>query len=320
MSESWRRIQHRVGNQAFFALARTAGLLPLSALEVIGARLGDLVYHISPRHRGIVMANLKQALGNEKSPEELRAIARTFYRNLGRNLLEFLHLPQMSDEEIERRVTIQGREHIQRGIEAGKGVIMLTAHYGNWELAGAKMVLAGYPLNVIAREQADPMVTHLMMSLRRGQGMKVIPRDHGLRQGIRQLRKNEIVVFLLDQNAGYNGVFVDFFGRLASTHGGAAALAMITGAAVVPSFAIRNPDGTHTGIHYPAMEIVSTGDRDADIVANTAAMTKIIEREIRKHPEQWFWLHRRWKHRPPWERTEGPRGSARARRLHERER
>ena len=112
---------------------------------------------------------------------------------------------------------------------------------------------------------------------------------------------------------------MDFFGKLASTHAGAAALAMLTGAAVVPSFAIRHPDGAHTCLHYPAMEILNTGDRDADLLANTAAMTKIIEREIRRRPEQWFWLHRRWKHRPPWERTTGPRGSARARRLHDRQ-
>jgi len=313
-----REIEHRLGSLALFGLARASAVFPLPALEVLGRRLGDLVYHISPRHRRIVMTNLRQAFGEVKTPGELRAIARTFYRNMGCNLLEFLHLPYMGDDEINRLVTLEGREHMMAALERGKGAIMLTAHYGNWELAGAKFVLEGYPLNVIAREQADPRVTHLLMSLRRGKGMNVILRDHGLRQGIRQLRKNEIVVMLLDQNAGYNGVFVDFFGKLASTHGAAAALALMTDAAVIPSFAVRNPDGTHTDIHYPAMEVIRTGDRDADILANTAAMTKIIEREVRKRPEQWFWLHQRWKARPPWERTAGPRGSARARRLHER--
>ena len=319
MSKRWRQIEQRIGNLALFMMARASGIFRVSTLEVLGRHLGDFAYHISPRHRRLVVRHLEQCFGAEKEPEELVAIARAFYRNLGRNLLEFLHLPHMSEEAINRLVRLEGKEHMMRALEAGKGAILLTAHYGNWELVGAKMVLAGYPLNVIARDQADPMVTHLMMSLRRGRGMKVIPRDHGLRQGIRRLRQNEIVAFLLDQNAGQNGVFVEFFGKLASTHGGAAGLALMTGAAVVPSFAIRHPDDTHTCVHFPPMEIVSTGDRDADILANTAAMTRLIEAEIRKRPEQWFWLHRRWKTRPPWERSDGASGSARMRRLHARE-
>ena len=152
MSDRWRQIQHRVGNLALFSLARASGLLSLPALAALGRGMGDFVYHISPRHRRVVMDNLKQAFGGEKSAQQLRVIARTFYRNLGRNLLEFLHLPHMSDEEINRLMTLEGREHMARALAAGKGAVMLTAHYGNWELAGAKMALAGYPLNVIARE------------------------------------------------------------------------------------------------------------------------------------------------------------------------
>jgi KDO2-lipid IV(A) lauroyltransferase len=134
-------------------------------------------------------------------------------------------------------------------------------------------------------------------------GMTVLHRDVAVRGSLRALRGNELVAILLDQNAGDDGVFVPFFGHLASTAPGAAAFALKTGAAVLPAFGWRNPDDTHTTVVRPALPVVNTGDRDRDILANTARYTEEIEKHIRVHPEQWFWLHKRWKARPPEERA-----------------
>ena len=177
---------------------------------------------------------------------------------------------------------------------------------GNWEMVGVRIASEGYPLNVIAREQRDHKITEYVRRTRERMGMKVFHRDVAVRESLRALRRNEIVGVLLDQNAGQSGVFVDFFGHLASTAPGAAAFALRTGAAVLPTFGWRKADNTHAVAVGPAISLVRTGDRRHDILVNTAHHTKVIEEAIRAHPEQWFWLHKRWKTRPP---GEGPRGA-----------
>ena len=166
-------------------------------------------------------------------------------------------------------------------------------------MVGARIAAEGYPLNVIARAQRDDRLTEYIRRTREVTGMRVLHREQSVRQSLRALRGNELVGILLDQNAGDDGVFVDFFGQPASTAPGAAAFALRTGAAVVPTFGWRKPDDSHVAEIGPALPLVETGDREKDILANTARYTKVIEERIREHPEQWFWLHKRWKSRPP---------------------
>ncbi len=294
-----RRLQTRVGNAVLLWMGRRYAHLPAGIARRLGGGLGSFMRHLSPRHYRIVLTNLRLAFGEEKDERELRRIADACYRHLGKCLMEFIRLPAMSAEEIKRVTDYEGREYLDEALSRGKGVILLTAHLGNWEMVGARIAADEYPLTVIARAQRDDRLTAYIRETRRHAGMRVVHREESVRASLRALRNNELVGILLDQNAGDDGIFVEFFGRLASTAPGAAAFALRTGAAVVPTFGRRNPDDSHTIIFKPACPLIRTGDLKHDIAANTAHYTKVIEAQIRAQPEQWFWLHKRWKSRPP---------------------
>jgi len=291
--------RHWLGAKALLGLRWYARRIPEERVPAAGDRVGMLMRAISPRHARLVLTNLRLALGKERSEEDLQAIALQSYRYGGRSLLEFLRMPYMTKEQIEAKVTLVNTKYLDEALARGKGCILLTAHYGNWELVGARLAAAGYPMNVIARSQRDPKVTDLLTGVREKVGMRVIDRDQGAKGALRALRRNGIVAILLDQNAGTNGVFVDFFGLPAATATGPAALARATGAAVAPIFSRREPDNHHIGECLPLLELQFTDDKASDDVRNTQRMVALIEEHIRLRPEQWFWMHKRWKTRPP---------------------
>ena len=297
-----RRMQTRVGNALLLWMARRFRGLPGPASLRVGEALGSLARVLSPRHYAIVMTNLRIAFGGEKEESELRRLASACYRHLGKSLMEFIRLPAFTRDDIKRLVELRGKEHLEAALAAGKGAILLTAHLGNWEMIGARIAAEGYRLSVIARAQRDDALTGLLRGTREVTGMRVLHQEVAVMGALRALRRNEVVGILLDQNAGDDGVFVDFFGRPASTAAGAALFALRTGAAVLPSFGWRLPDNTHVAVMEPALPLISTGDQAGDVRANTAQYTRAIEEHIRAHPEQWFWLHKRWKSRPPEER------------------
>lgn len=284
-------------------LARYAHLIPRAILYPLARALGSSVMAISPRHRRIVMSNLRLAFGAEKSEAELRVIARRFYQNFAKGLFEFLRMPAMTREEIKATARLEGEEHLQQAMAAGRGAILISAHYGNWETAAAYFAISGYgPLNAIARSQRDQEVTELLTSVRTYGGLRLVPREGAIRECTDRLAHNELVGIMIDQNAGDHGVFVEFFGKLASTAAGAAVLAIRTESPVIAAFCVRQPDETQKCIILPPLRIQRTGDVESDVVANTAVFTRIVEQAVREHPDHWFWLHRRWKARPPWER------------------
>ena len=297
-----RRMQTRLGNAAVLWIARNYRRIPARAASGIGGGVGTLIRLLSPRHRRIVMTNLRIAFGQEKTEEELARIAAACYQHLGRCLVEFVRLPGMVGEELCRTAELRGSEHLDQALAGGRGGIVLTGHVGNWEIVGARLAAGGYPLNVIARAQRDSTLTEYIRRTRETAGMRVFHRGSAVKRCLEALRRNELVGVLLDQNAGNEGVFVDFFGSPASTAPGVAAFALRTGAAVLPTFGWRNPDGTHSIVVSEPVPLVHTGDHREDMRVNTARYTKIIEEAIRAHPEQWFWLHKRWKSRPPGER------------------
>jgi KDO2-lipid IV(A) lauroyltransferase len=305
--QEWhRRAQSRVGNALVLWMARRWGRLPEGPARRLALSIGTTMRLLSPRHARIVMTNLRLAFGDEKTGGELAHIRRECYRHLGLCLAEFMRLPNMSAGEIRTLAELRGREHIEAALAAGRGAILLTGHVGNWEIAGSRIAAEGRSVNVIARAQRDDEITDYIRRTREEMGMRVLHREVAVRNSLRALHRNELLGILLDQNAGEDGVFVDFFGHLASTAPGAAAFALNTRAAVLPTFGWRRPDNTHTVEIGAPVPLIETGDREADLVANTARYTKIIERRIRLHPEQWFWLHKRWKARPPDESTRIP--------------
>jgi len=289
----------RVGGLALRGLAWYAQRLTRESAGRLGASVGRLALRCTPHRRGIALRNISFAL--QKSDEESRAILAACYINLGKCLVEFLRLPTLiRSNELLHLVSAEGEEHLKAALARGKGVVLLTGHFGNWELMGARLVAMGYRVNVLARHQNDKGTTSFVDGLRATAGMRVISARHGIvNPALGCLRRGEIVVFLVDQNADREGIFVDFFGRLASTHAGAAFFALRTGAAVIPAFGVRNPDDTHSGHFLPEMELIRTGRLRKDIEVNTAAFTRIVEAQIRLRPDMWFWLHDRWRARPP---------------------
>jgi len=231
----YRRLQTRAGNAAVLSMARWWKRLPEGLAYRLGLVLGNAMRRLSPRHARIVLTNLRLAFGDEKSERELRELARACYRHLGMCLTEFLRLPAMSPEDIRRMAELRGSEHLRAALQEGRGAILLTGHIGNWELAGSRIAAEGYPVVVIARAQRDNEITEHVRKTREEMGLKVLHRDVAVRGSLRALRENKVVGILLDQNAGDDGVFVEFFGHLASTAPGAAAFALRTGAAGLPT-------------------------------------------------------------------------------------
>lgn len=269
-------------------------LLPLSALHRIAEGVAWLIRLLAPSRQRVAVDNMQRALGDRCSEKEYRAIAAQVTRNICRTMVELLKLPHLSSAQVKSLMPLEGGEYMRAGLDRGRGVIILTAHYGNWELMGARLVAEGFPVTVIARDAPDPFTASVINRSRRSRGMEVLDRE-SLRAMLQVLHSNGCLGILPDQHAAGGGIIIDFLGRPAATAVGVATLALRTGCAVVPVFSCRHPDGSLTARAFPALKLVNTGDREADVRANTILCNEVIGQQIREHPEQWLWLHRRWK-------------------------
>jgi KDO2-lipid IV(A) lauroyltransferase len=280
-----------------------------SAQVRLGAALAGIAYRTMTRYRKVALANLELAYGGVWTRAEIERVARESFRSLATTLVEFfLRQPRMTGDDVAREVGFEGQEHFEAAFARGKGILLITAHYGNWELMGPRLVRAGYAVSAVSRVADDPGMEQMIESIRTRCGLKQIPRQHAARQGLAALRRNEILAILLDQNTAEGGVFVPFFGQPASTATGPAVFALKTGAALLPTFCMREPDGTYCMKAWPPIYPQPSGDRGADIRRLTAAVTQVIEAQVRERPEQWCWLHNRWKLRPS--ETEADHASA----------
>jgi len=246
----------------------------------------------------VALANLALAFGPAWGPDQRRVVARAHFRHLGLSAVECCQLYAGSAGRLLGAVRLEGVAHLKAALAEGRGVLYLTAHYGNWELLGAAHVLTGVPLSVVARPLDNPFLEARLAEARRRLQMGLIPKRDALPRVRQALARGECVGVLLDQDAGPRGVFVPFFGHLASTSRALAVLAARTGAPVVPAFIRRLPDGEHLVSLEPPLPLERTGDHGRDLRLNTARYTAAVERQVRACPEQWFWVHRRWKTRP----------------------
>ncbi|MFH1784197.1 MAG: lysophospholipid acyltransferase family protein [bacterium] len=270
--------------------------LPWNLSVRIGSVTGFISYYLLRAPRRIVCSNLALAF-IEKSPSEIKKIAREVFSNQGENLFELLSFGKLNAQRVKKLVNAQGLEHLDKALEKKKGVLLLSGHIGNWELLGAYLSLVGYPISVIARRVYDERLNKLLVDIRQSKGVMCVLRDESSKQLLRCLRSNRALGVLIDQDTKVQGVFVDFFGRKAYTPQGLATLALRTGAAVVPSFIVR--DGyKHKIILKEELSLTHSGDEAKDLEINTQTFTKIIEEVIRQHPSQWVWMHERWKTRP----------------------
>ena len=269
--------------------------LPSAVGLAAGRRLGDLLWCVLPRRRAVALDNLRRSFGAERSAAEIRRLARRSFQNIGMNLVEGCCYFLRPTNVMLSRVRVEGREHLQAAVAHGRGVLILTAHFGNWELLAAAHGLVGLPLSIVTRPLDYPPFDDLVDRFRRRSGAELIVKRQAVREVLTALRRQRMVGILLDQNATRaEGVFVPFFGSPASTSKGLALLALRTGAPVVPIFLRREPDGRHcmdVGAAVPPPE-------DGQVATYTSTFNRVLEAAIRRAPEQWFWMHNRWRTRP----------------------
>ncbi len=301
-------VRHRVQFWVVRLLMFIFRALPLHRAVRWGARLGRLFYQIDRRHQKVAHANLQRALGAGRAapvapvaPDDatLREIAVGAFMNLGRAIAEVTRASVMSDAQILEAVKIEGLAHYQSAKNLGRGVIVLTGHFGNWEWLATGLALNGIPLHVVARPLDNPHLDRLICAWRERGGNRVLNKHAAAPDIIRLLRQGEVVGFLLDQNTRReDAVFVDFFGTPAATNKGLAIIALRTGAPVLPIFFVREGDRRRVIIEAP-LNLSRTGNLQEDILNATALFTQKIESYVRRYPDHWVWIHRRWKTRPP---------------------
>jgi KDO2-lipid IV(A) lauroyltransferase len=266
----------------------------------VGRRLGDVAWIALRERRRVTRENLARAFGRERSGADLRSLARRSFQHLGMNVVEACVLLFRPRSVMLSRIEVHGREHLVDAMRRGKGILILGAHLGNWELLAPSHTLTGFPAAIVVRPLDHAILDRLVAWYRRRDGVELIPKRRAVRGILEALGRGHMVGILLDQNASRaEGVFAPFFGVPASTSKGLAVIALRTGAPVVPAFCRRLPGGRHR-IDFEA-ELRPGPDRD--VTRYTTIFNGWIEAAIRRAPEQWFWMHKRWRTRPTHERA-----------------
>lgn len=289
--------------QAVKGFFHLLGRVPAMWACRISAMLGRLWFAIDRRHRGTALDNLNHAFGSEKNPREIRRLARQVFNNMVRIVFEIGWSLHLDPGEFSRFFRISGLENVKKCSKNGRGILVLTGHLGNWELMPVVSAITTHTANVLYRPMDSAPLDRFFVQNRSRFGAKMIPKNTSLLRVFKALKRGESVVMLLDQNVGWRrGVFVNFFGRLACTSYGLAFIALKTGAPVVPIFVIREGQAFKIEIG-PQVPLVRTGDLSRDLEANTQEYNNVLEKYIRRYPDQWFWVHNRWKTQPKTSQT-----------------
>jgi KDO2-lipid IV(A) lauroyltransferase len=274
--------------------------LPESWLYSFAKNMSKLGARIAVKQRKIALEGLTLAFGKEKTPEEIERIVQDCFTFLAKAGIELMFLMERP-RRLRERVQFVGIESLERALNAGKGVILVSAHFGNFPLMLSRLSLEGYKVGGIMRPMHDTRAEKMFEKKRRRMNIKTIytqPRKACVDTTIRSLANNEIVFIPIDQNFGSGGVFVDFFGRKAATATGPVVLAQRTGAALIPCFIIRQPDDSHKIVFEPPFTLETGSNSQETVILNIQRLTNIIEDYIRRYPAEWGWIHRRWKSKP----------------------
>ncbi|OGW96261.1 MAG: hypothetical protein A2Z81_05600 [Omnitrophica WOR_2 bacterium GWA2_45_18] len=298
------RIKHfkrAAARNGLFATSWLFRRLPYATVCLLSDILIKTGYALTVQQKRIARESLQIAFGKEKDETQIQEIVRKCFKNLGQGMIEliyFMEHPRM----IKERVEFEGKEHLDRAFEQGRGVIAVSAHFGSFPLMLLRCAQEGYKTNAIIRPARDEVVEKYFLEMRTKLGLNTVY-SHQPKQcvdtSIRVLRDNELLFIPLDQNFGRGGgVFVDFFGQKAATATGPVIFARRTKAPLIPMFIVRQKNDRHKIIVEPPIELEERGNDKETILVNTEKITRIIERYVRTYPEEWGWMHRRWKSRP----------------------
>lgn len=278
--------------------------LPLRVAMAIGEAVTLLVHVVDRRHRAIGLTNLRIAFP-DRSVREHRRILRRFWLNVGRMAGEVCHLRALTAENVATRVTLENPEHWRELMRKHRdsGALVLTGHFGNWELLAYAHGLYGHPVHLVYRALRNPLIDDFIDRLRQAAGTVTMRKSAAGAGIMRALRQGTILVIPADQNSTRGmGVFVRFFGLPASTNGGLARLAARTGLPVYPAFLVREGRSPrHRIVIGREVPVARTGDREADLLENTQRFASTLEEMITRYPDHWLWVHKRWRTRPPGE-------------------
>jgi KDO2-lipid IV(A) lauroyltransferase len=290
-----KRAFDRISFLAFLAFRSAVNLLPWNAAYVLGDLLALAWWFVDARHRSLALANLGIAFP-ELLPSARRRIAFRSFRHLSWVLVETLRYGKINRDNWRERASIVHPEHFEEAAKRGRGVVAVSGHLGNWEWLSVHALAYGH-VNIVARAIHNPLMDREIRGRREAAGIhQIYPTRESPREILRRLKDGESLCFLVDQSAkGEEGVDVPFFGRPAPTHTGPALIALRSGAPVFPVWTYRGRDRRIRVEYGAAFEPVRTGDRKRDVVETTALFTRKIEQAVRAHPEQWFWVHDRWR-------------------------
>ena len=276
------------------ALSRLICFLPYAYVVKLGRSLGFLYWYIAPkqRRRGIRQLEERLALPEKEAAKVMRRLC----GNLGQTFLEIMFTPKLDAQRSAQLVEIENRQYLEEAVARGHGVVFLTAHIGNWEWLGAALSMAGFPMTSVIKRQPNDQHTRLLNEYRERVGIEIFARGTTeLLGAAKAMKKGKILGFLADQDAGVDGIFLDFFGKPASTPLGPAVFARKFKAPVMPVFIVHKPDYSgHKVLIYPPLEYENTGEEKDDLRRLTLKMTKLLEEVIREHPDEWIWFQKRW--------------------------
>lgn len=279
------------------ALNKIFALVPISMALWIGRRMGGIAFFFNKKRRLAAYSNLRAAFCREKYPRELKAITKRVYQNMAQTFMEVLNLTKINRKYVDKYVKVINMERIRNASKSGRGAILLTGHFGNWELSSLVSSVEGFPILVLAREQKMKRLNELLNRLRESNGCKVIRKGMSTKNILKALYGKNIVGILSDQDAGKKGMFVDFFGRPTSSHSGPFEIAKHTGSIILPNFIVRLKGPYHKLFLEEYIDFRQTKSED-DVKYNLQRFTMLLESYVRKYPDQWLWPHKRWKSTP----------------------
>ena len=302
MNRARTEIQNTVEILLVKGIAKLFQMISHRTAQKLGGALGVIFHDLLGIRRKHGVRELLKAFP-DRSEAWAREIVREVYRHLGTLVAEFARIPVMTAEDLKKWLVIDGEEHIRKAAERGQGGIICAAHMGNWEFVGPWGSRRGYKPSYVVGPQTNTRIDRFIDDLRRRQGIETIPTEVAAKGILRSLKNNRIIAFMVDQDARRAGIFIPFFGRLASTPRGPALLGLRLGSPLLTMTSFRDEAGR---IHLTIrpVEYTPTGDMERDVRGIMTSVTGVMEAAIREHPEQWLWLHRRWKTRPPEESAE----------------